>query len=406
MLSADAYSFRLKSRLAISLSWIAGFTNAITLISFAEVVSHQTGNTTHVGLAVGQMILRIPGATLEAMYFGFLLGSFLLGAVTSAFMTEGARRAGWASKYIMPMSLEAVLLLIFLVLLLRHPHIEPGDYRNLWMITGVAAFAMGLQNATITKISGAVVRTTHLTGVITDFGLETVQLFLWWCDKMRTLRAGRYGRVLKVSRRHPTVLRVLLLATIFGSFLFGSILGTVGFIKLGPAVLLAPVLFLGAIVFLDYFTPIADVREIDPTQDKELAALFGNLKSWLPPELGIFRLAHHKAGRLHKAPDFGGWVDRIPHHWRVIVLVISPLTQFDSDSATGLLTAVQKLSSHGRTMVISGMNRFQFKILSDCGLSKVIDLDNFVPDLEYAIARGMNLAAGEESWQQAASGRQ
>jgi hypothetical protein len=38
------------------------------------------------------------------------------------------------------------------------------------------------------------------------------------------------------------------------------------------------------------------------------------------------------------------------------------------------------------------MNRVQFKTLADCGLTKLIDLDNFVPDLEFAIARGMNLA--------------
>jgi uncharacterized membrane protein YoaK (UPF0700 family)/anti-anti-sigma regulatory factor len=392
MLSADAYSFRLKSRLAISLSWIAGFTNVVTLIAFGQVVSHQTGNSTHVGLAVGQMMLGIPGAAREAMYFGFLLGAFLLGAMASAFMTEGARRAGWASKYIMPMSVEGMLLSIFLILMLHHPHLEMTDYENLYAMTGVAAFAMGLQNATITKISGAIVRTTHLTGVITDFGLESVQLFLWWRDKVHSAKAGRYGRMLKVSRRHPTVLRVLLLASIFASFLFGTVLGTVAFIKLGPPALLAPVLFLVMIVLIDYFTPIADVREIDPTRDKELTGLFGNLKALLPADVGIFRLAHHKAGRLHKAPDFSAWTDRIPHHWRVIILVISPLTQFDSDSAMSLLTAVQRLGAHGRTMVISGMNRAQFKTLMACGLAKSIDLDNFVPDLEYAIARGMNLA--------------
>jgi anti-anti-sigma regulatory factor len=184
----------------------------------------------------------------------------------------------------------------------------------------------------------------------------------------------------------------VLLASIFGSFLFGAALGTVAFVKIGPIALLAPILFLCYIVGVDYFTPIADVREIDPTQDKELQALFGNIKSLLPPDVGIFRLAHHKAGRYHHAPDFGAWVDRVPRQWRVVILVISPLTQFDQETATSLLTAVQRLRSQGRTLVISGMNRVQFKALENCGLTKVIDLDNFVPDLEFAIARGMNLA--------------
>ena len=84
MLSAEAYSFRLKSRLAISLSWIAGYANVITLIACNEVVSHQTGNTTHVGQALGQAILRQRGAADTLLYFIFLVGAFLLGAISSA----------------------------------------------------------------------------------------------------------------------------------------------------------------------------------------------------------------------------------------------------------------------------------------------------------------------------------
>ncbi len=394
MLSAEAYSFRLKSRLAISLSWVAGYTNVIMLIACDEVVSHQTGNSTHVGRAIGQLALRQPGAVGHLFYFGFLLVMFLLGAVTSAFMTEGARRAGRVSKYILPMSLEAILLSALVMGLLLHPRPLEDGPQVVVTLSAIAALAMGLQNATITKISGAVVRTTHLTGVITDLGLEGTQLFLWWCDMMSSRRAGRYGRILKVSRRHPTVLRVLLLASIFGSFMFGAMAGTVFFELLGGPALLAPVLFLGWIVVTDYLTPIADVREIDPTADKELTALFGNIQSLLPEHVGIFRLAHHKAGRLHHAPDFGAWVDRVPKHWRVVILVISPLTQFDQDTAASLLKAAGKLKSHDRTLVVSGMNRVQFKTLMDCGITKMIDLENFVPDLEFAIARGINLASG------------
>ena len=40
MLSASAYSFRQKSRLAISLSWVAGYTNVILVILCGVVVAH------------------------------------------------------------------------------------------------------------------------------------------------------------------------------------------------------------------------------------------------------------------------------------------------------------------------------------------------------------------------------
>jgi uncharacterized membrane protein YoaK (UPF0700 family)/anti-anti-sigma regulatory factor len=392
MLSAQAYSFRHKSRLAISLSWVAGFTNVIMFITAGQFVSHQTGNTTHFGSAIGGLFLNEPRALNDALYFGFLVTTFLLGAISSAFMTEGARRAGKSSKYILPMSAEAILLSILLATLLIYPH-PSSTWATLYLTTGLAAAAMGLQNATITKISGAVVRTTHVTGVITDLGLESVQLFLWYRDKIATAKANRHARILKLSRRHPSALRVLLLLSILGSFLFGAALGTLAQVKFGSWSLLAPVAFLMWIVLMDYMKPVADVREIDPTRDPDLTKLLGNLKSLLPPHVGIYRLSHYRDGAFHHAPDFSSWSTRIPKHWRIIILVVSPLTQFNQDTATSLLESIQRLSSTNRTLIISGMNRPQFKTLMDCGLEKIIDLENFVPDIEFALARAINLAA-------------
>src|SRR5688572_5786537 len=112
MLSASAYSFRQKSRLAISLSWVAGYTNVITFIVCAVVTSHATGNVTHFGKALADRLTGAGGAnaTREALYFGGLVLAFFLGAVVSGCLTEGARRAGFRSKYILPIALQAVLL--------------------------------------------------------------------------------------------------------------------------------------------------------------------------------------------------------------------------------------------------------------------------------------------------------
>ncbi len=83
MLSAQAYSFRLKSRLAISLSWVAGYTNVILLITCGETVSHMTGNSTHLGNAAADVLLRRPGAAGEIKFFAFVVGLFFLGATTA-----------------------------------------------------------------------------------------------------------------------------------------------------------------------------------------------------------------------------------------------------------------------------------------------------------------------------------
>jgi uncharacterized membrane protein YoaK (UPF0700 family) len=237
MLSAQAHSFRHKSRLAISLSWVAGFTNVIMFITAGQFISHQTGNITHFGSAIGGLFLSEPRAASDALYFAFLPTTFLLGAIASAFMTETARRARKSSIYVLPVTIEAILLSILLATLLLNPH-PASTWRSLYLTTGLAAFAMGLQNATITKISGAVVRTTHVTGVITDLGLESVHLFLWYRDKLASDKPNR------LTRTHPSALRALLLFSILSSFLFGATLGTLSLAALGPYALLAPILFL------------------------------------------------------------------------------------------------------------------------------------------------------------------
>ena len=212
----------------------------------------------------------------------------------------------------------------------------------LYWLGGLAAFAMGLQNATITKISGAVIRTTHLTGVTTDLGIESVQYLMWYRDLVRGRQWSRMGRVLKISNRHPSFRRVMLLASIIGSFLFGASAGTFVFLHFPGLSLLAPVSFLCWISFIDWRMPIAGVRELDLMGDSELK-LLGIMKSLLPPELGIWRVSCRQDHIWHKAPDFAQWAEKIPARWRVIILALSPLTRFEPNSVLDLEATLEKL---------------------------------------------------------------
>ena len=227
MLSTQADSFRHKSRLAISLSWVAGYVNVVLLINCGQTVSHQTGNTTRFGDAIGSLLLHKEGAAFELAFFGSLIGLFLLGSFSSGLMIEVAQRSNRRSPFLFPMIGEVICLAAVLLLLVWRPMLP--------IIPGLAAMAMGLQNATITRISGAVVRTTHLTGVVTDLGLELVQL---WRNKTARPAAGR---------------RVILLSCIFGSFLFGVTAGTLLCEKFGPPALLLPVLFLTGLILQSFF---------------------------------------------------------------------------------------------------------------------------------------------------------
>src|SRR3954454_9679113 len=97
MLSAQAYSFRQKSKLAISLSWVGGFTNVIALMACHSMVSHMSGTTTWFGQAI------VVGDWPAAALVGFVVAMFLVGAAVSGVMTEAARRRGVASKYMLPL---------------------------------------------------------------------------------------------------------------------------------------------------------------------------------------------------------------------------------------------------------------------------------------------------------------
>jgi uncharacterized membrane protein YoaK (UPF0700 family) len=382
MLSARAYSFRQTSRLAISLSWIGGYTNVVALLSLGTVVSHVTGTTTELGRWLGSGDLK------QARFFAFLLLTFVSGAAFSGLLTESARRRGWRSKYMLPIGVEAFLLSLLTLELCIHGQAFSGFvfYSNV----ALCSVAMGLQNATITKISGAVVRTTHMTGIFTDLGLESVQYLFWWRDKLEQFRWQRVGRLLKVSRRHPTAMRLFLLLSIAGSFGFGTVAGTVVYAHLKPLALLAPIAFLLWVVFVDWYTPIPDIRELDLLNDPELR-LEGILSKLLPPEVVLYRATAPRGGGAHRAPDYERWLDRVPDRFRVVVLAVSPLTRFDSNAVLDLEAAIVRLHQKHKKLILSGITTQQFKSLLALGIADAMDVNNLCPDLEYAIARSMVL---------------
>ncbi|SMO92183.1 YoaK family protein [Flavobacterium nitrogenifigens] len=96
-------------------------------------------------------------------------------------------------------------------------------------------FAMGLQNSLVTRISNAVVRTTHLTGLFTDLGIELSQLFFY--------RDAQSRRRLFSSIR--------LRFTIIGFFFLGGIAGGLLYSKVGIVALLSAALLLAIGILYD-----------------------------------------------------------------------------------------------------------------------------------------------------------
>ena len=121
---------------------------------------------------------------------------------------------------------------------------------------------MGLQNALVTKISGAVVRTTHLTGITTDFGIEIVRLCYWYQERAKGL--GLVGKLELLHRcmRDPEAHRAWLHFSIFFSFFFGATVGPLLYLQGGHLTMALPCAVLLILVWTDF---MAERRKVVAT---------------------------------------------------------------------------------------------------------------------------------------------
>jgi uncharacterized membrane protein YoaK (UPF0700 family) len=200
-------------RLGYALAFIAGATNAGGFLAVRQYTSHMTGIVSSMAdnIALGEQGVALTG-------FGAVL-SFLTGAATCAVLVNFARRRQMQSEYALPLLLEAFLLLCFGLMGARLARIEGLFVPATVMLL---CFIMGLQNAVITKLSRAEIRTTHVTGIVTDIGIELGKLVYWNASGTDPQRA------VEADRDHLRVLSSLL-----AFFFVGGVIGALGFKHVG-----------------------------------------------------------------------------------------------------------------------------------------------------------------------------
>jgi len=199
-------------QLGYALAFVAGATNAGGFLAVHQYTSHMTGIVS--AMADG-LVLHSRDVVLSGV--GALL-SFLLGAMTSAVLVNYARRKGLFSEYALPLLLEALLLLAFGTaggtLQSLHGLFVPATVMLL-------CFIMGLQNAVISKLSRSEIRTTHITGTLTDIGIELGRLLYWNQSGTSTPRV--------LANRQ----RLRMLVALACSFAIGGVVGAAGFKHVG-----------------------------------------------------------------------------------------------------------------------------------------------------------------------------
>lgn len=200
---------------AFALAMLAGIVNAVGLLGFQhQAISHLSGTATLLGVE----LLSSPGHVLHLLgvIFSFILGAGLSGALIPGTTLQLGRH------YELLLVIEGALLLLALLLL------EEGQLAGHY----AASAACGLQNALVTTYSGAVVRTTHLTGIFTDLGLMI----------------GAACRGKPLDRR-----KALLFIVIIGGFVTGGVIGGALFSELAFMTLLVPAVMCAALALLYRF---------------------------------------------------------------------------------------------------------------------------------------------------------
>ncbi|HEX4269465.1 MAG TPA: YoaK family protein [Steroidobacteraceae bacterium] len=191
------------------LAFIAGMVNAAGYLGFRhESVSNMTGNTSLLGIALA----RADGS--EAAHWALAIGAFVLGTMLSGMIVQQSTLK-LGRRYGVALTLESILLFTAI------PFLDTANSTGLYL----ASIAMGLQNGMVSAYSGAIIRTTHVTGIFTDLGIGL----------------GHLLRGLPVDRLRLRV--CILVAT---TFMLGGAVGTLLFQRMQEHALLIPAVLTGA----------------------------------------------------------------------------------------------------------------------------------------------------------------
>ena len=191
-------------RIASLLSFVAGVVNIAGFLAVHTLTTNVTG---HFAFFIDEVFKLNLSQGLN--YFLYIL-FFFLGSFISNIIVEIITKINDKLIYIIPVIIESVILFSIAIfgqsLIIENPN----------LLAFSLLFAMGMQNSLVTQISESTVRTTHLTGLFTDLGIELSQLFFHSSlpDK---------NKLFKSIKLRLTIILFFLIGGIAGGYLFNYI---------------------------------------------------------------------------------------------------------------------------------------------------------------------------------------
>jgi uncharacterized membrane protein YoaK (UPF0700 family) len=148
----------LRKRLAVALAASAGFVDVVGYLTLHHVfTAHMTGNTSKLGVALGH------GALAKALPLAIAPFLFAAGIAAGTVLVDRGR--AWAA-----IAVQAALVAAYMAYgstVIHHGAVadRSGPFYALEVL---AILALGLQTAALTEIDGATVRTSYVSGVLTN----------------------------------------------------------------------------------------------------------------------------------------------------------------------------------------------------------------------------------------------
>lgn len=199
-----ARTFLHNLRLAALLSLVAGIVNITGVLSLKTLTTNVTGHFAYFAEEIMRKDYAI-AVTFLVFTLCFLLGSFIANTVVEIVLQKQPRLA-----HVVPIALE-ILILVSVALFFGNSDIYTwhGKAEAFLLL-----FAMGMQNSLVTKVSQSTVRTTHLTGLFTDLGIELSQLFFYKKPEQQTkLKSNIYLRL--------SIISFFFIGCVLGGFAYG-----------------------------------------------------------------------------------------------------------------------------------------------------------------------------------------
>src|SRR5689334_15177523 len=191
-------------KIASILSFVAGIVNIAGFLAVQRLTTNVTGHFAFFVDEIFQLDLR------EAFIYFLYIFFFFLGSFLSNILVEIVSKVSERMIYVVPIIIESIIL--FLVAIFG----QELAVKSANLLAFSLLFAMGLQNSLVTTISNAAVRTTHLTGLFTDLGIELSQLIFY---KLKEQRKKLYSSI----KLRLTIISFFFLGGLMGGIFYSAV---------------------------------------------------------------------------------------------------------------------------------------------------------------------------------------